>query len=241
MNTPRVAAGIVALGRAGDDGSLCDPFVMLFPITAAAVSTLGDPLGSEVVCASSTTAARLEEVQMDLGEGPSWEALRTGAPVLEPDLHAASSTRWSAAAIAMRGTSLASMSAFPMQVGVIKVGSVDLYRDRAGGLSPSAVRDATAMVAIASRLVLHRALLRAEAVDTEYEEDAAPYSRREVYQASGMLAAQTGATAADAMLLLRAHAYTAGRSVRSLSADVIARIVDFSDDDSSPRSEGNQP
>jgi hypothetical protein len=44
-----------------------------------------------------------------------------------------------------------------------------------------------------------------------------------------MLAAQTGASAADALLLLRAYAHSAGRTVRDLSADVIARNVDYTE------------
>lgn len=224
------SAGIAALRNAGDLGSLCAPFLSALPVTGVAISTLGDLLGSETVCATDPAAARLDEIQLDLGEGPCWEALRTGVPVLEPDVQTLVSERWPMALMAIRETELGAVFAFPMRVGSLAVGVVDLYDQRAGALTSAAVRGATAMAQVTSRVVLHRALLRGEAGSPEYEENRSRYSRREVYQASGMLAAQTGVGVSDALLLLRAYAFAAGRSVRDLSADVIARRVDFTDD-----------
>jgi len=226
MSDEGVTAAIAALQDAGDHGDLCGPFLSVLPATGAAISTLGDPFGSETVCASDAAAARLAEIQLDLGEGPCREAVRTGVPVLEPDLRGTTSERWPIALTALRQAQLGAVFAFPMRVGTLVVGAVGLYDQRATDLPADAVRDATAMARVAARVVLHRALLRAES-RTGYAEDAGRYSRREVYQASGMLAAQTGATASDALLLLRAAAYAAGRTVRDLSADVIARVVDF--------------
>ncbi|WIB77970.1 GAF and ANTAR domain-containing protein [Curtobacterium sp. MCPF17_002] len=224
------SAGVAALRDAGAHGSLCAPFLAALTVTGAAISTLGEAWGSETVCASDPVAARLDEIQLDLGEGPCWEALRTGVPVFEPDVQAATSDRWPVALMGMQEAQLGAVFAFPMRVGLLAVGVVDLYDQRAGPLPAAAVRGAAAMVHVAARLVLHRALLRAEVGSPEYERGGGLYSRREVHQASGMLAAQTGATVSDALLLLRAYAYAAGRTVRDLSADVIARRVDFTDD-----------
>ena len=51
-------------------------------IAAAEISRLV----SETLSASDKQAARLDELQFDLGEGPCWDALRLVEPVLEPDL-----------------------------------------------------------------------------------------------------------------------------------------------------------
>ena len=51
----------------------------VFPVTGSAVSTVGGFLGSETVAASDEYAARLDELQFDLGEGPCWDAVRSGA------------------------------------------------------------------------------------------------------------------------------------------------------------------
>lgn len=218
-----------ALFRAGDDGDLCDPFLAALPIRGVAISTLGDPIGSETVCASDAVAAQLDEIQLDLGEGPCWEAMTTGRPVLEPDMQAATTVTWPLALSAMRELRLGAAFAFPMRLGDLDIGAVDLYHDEAFVLPPRAVEHASVLAEGAARQVLRRALARADS-DTDGDsagDDISEYSRREVYQASGMLAAQTGVRAEDALLLLRAHAFAMGRTVMDLSADIIARTVDF--------------
>ena len=39
------------------------------------------------VCSSDPVAARWEGLQFDLGEGPQWEVMKTGMPVLSADLY----------------------------------------------------------------------------------------------------------------------------------------------------------
>lgn len=222
-------AAIASLQRAGIGDDLCGPFLSALPVTGVAISTLGDPFGSETVCASDAAAAELDEIQLDLGEGPCWEAMLTGVPVLEPNVQTATSPNWPMASRALRETGLGAVFAFPMRVGTLNVGAVDLYDQTSVALPATAVRDATALVHVVARHVLHRALVQAGGSSDERQQSEGRYSRREVYQASGMLAAQTGTTAADALLLLRAYAHSAARSVRDLSADIIARNVDFTD------------
>lgn len=220
---------VATLQGAGLDGDLCAPFLSVLPVTGVAISTLGDPLGSETVCASDAAVAHLEEIQLDLGEGPCWEAMLTGVPVLQPDVQTATPQGWPMALLALREAGLGAVFAFPMRVGTLNVGAVDLYDETANTLPASALRDATALVHVVARHVLHRALVQAGRSSEEPRGSGGRYSRREVYQASGMLAAQTGTNAADALLLLRAYAHSAGRPVRDLSADIIARKIDFTD------------
>lgn len=221
---------IAALYGADDEDDLCAPFLSVLPVTGVAISTLGEPFGPETVCASDQTAARLDEIQFDLGEGPSWDAMRSRHPVLEPDLQASTSGQWPVALMALQVIHLGAVFAFPMRVGTLNIGTVDLYNQAPTAFAGDAVADAAALTEAVGRQVLHRALARRE--DTRGNTpDVSRYSRREIYQASGMVAAQTGANVYDASLLLRASAYTAGRTVRDLANDVIRRIVDFSDRD----------
>ncbi|WIB61910.1 GAF and ANTAR domain-containing protein [Curtobacterium sp. MCLR17_007] len=225
---------MTALYRAGEQDDLCAPFLAAFPVDSVAISTLGDPLGSETVGASDDSAARWDEIQLDLGEGPCWEALDRGAPVLVPDLQDTETVRWPLALHALRATQLGAVFAFPMHVGPIPVGAVDLFGRASVSLRPSVVEDAVTMTGLVARHVLHRALVRTERAEEgtwNTGSSSGRYSRREVHQASGMIAAQTGAGAADSLLLLRAFAHTAGRPVLELAADVIAGRVDFTDHD----------
>jgi hypothetical protein len=105
---------------------LCQPFLAVLPVNGAAVSTLGDPLGSSTVCASDARAARLDEIQIDLGEGPCWDALSSGSPVFEPFLQTAAGDRWPVASSALRETGLEAVFAFPLAYGRLGLGAVDL-------------------------------------------------------------------------------------------------------------------
>lgn len=228
MSAEDFIAAIAALYGAHDDNDLCAPFLLALPVTAATICTLANPFGSETVCASGPVAARLNELEIDLGEGPGWESMRTAQPVLEPNIQATASERWPVALMAIRESELGAVFAFPMHVGDLRVGAVTLYNAAAGSLTDRALQDAVALTSVAARQVLHSALLRIES-DKGGTNPSSHYSRREVHQASGVLAAQTGVDVNDALLLLRAYAFTAGCTVRELASDVIAGTVTFTD------------
>ncbi|WP_404432381.1 GAF and ANTAR domain-containing protein [Microbacterium lacus] len=207
----------------GDD--LCGPFVGAAAVSGAAISTLGEPLGSQTVCASSPVAARIDEIQIDLGEGPCWQALRTRLPVLEPDLQRGG-TGWPGAREALRALDIGSLYAFPLFVGDLNVGSVDLYSDESRPLSQRAIDDVTVLAAVASRHLLRHALDDLD--NDEHGIAEGPYSRREMHQASGMIAAQLSIGVDDALLVLRGRAFSSGLSVGEVAREVVARRLDFS-------------
>jgi len=199
------------------------PFLKVLPITGASVSTLGDLLGSEIVSASSADAERLDELQFDLGEGPCWDALRLGSPVAEPDLPTKGLGRWPAFAAATRDLRVTSIYAFPLAVGSLRLGAVDLYAAERLALTPAQSRQASAMARVIGRHLLH------EAVEHAGEPDGpgSRYSRRVVHQATGVVLAQLDITAEEALLVLRAHAFATNRSVADVGADVVEGRLGF--------------
>lgn len=225
--------GVAAAARdlalaTGPDADLCELLVRVLGVSGVAVSTLGDPFGSETVCASDARAARLDEIQIDLGEGPCWQALSSRSPVLEPDLGRSGTTAWPAALSALRETSTGAVFAFPLVVVGIDVGAVDLYSWNPMTLSDQQLADAAILSRVLARQVLHRALVAAEGVSDETGMSSGVYSRREVHQATGMVLAQLQITASDALLVLRGHAFATGRPVLDVAADVVGRTLDFS-------------
>jgi hypothetical protein len=212
------------------DADLCGPLVAAIGVSGAAVSTLGDPLGSETVCASDVRAARLDEIQIDLGEGPCWEAMTTRRPVLEPDVQGSDGTTWPLAREAMHATGLGAVFAFPLVVAGLRLGAVDLYSRTARDISEQEVADATTLSRIVARQVLRRALLAAEGPQEDTGSWGGRFSRREVHQATGMVVAQMGIPPADALLVLRGHAFATGRPLRDVAEDVVGRALDFSPD-----------
>ena len=55
-------------------------------------------------------------------------------------------------------------------------------------------------------------------------------NRAEIHQAAGMVVAQLGISAADALARLRAHAFAKQRLLRDVAHDVVARRLRFTKD-----------
>ena len=217
------ATALDELARADDPRHYGVTFVRLFPVTGAAVSTLGDLLGSETLSATDERAARLDELQFDLGEGPCWDALRSGRPVSEPAMSTGGRTRWPAFADAARAEDVTSMFAFPLVVGPLRIGAVDLYSREPLALSETQTRRASALAEVVGRNVLRSALKSLE----DLEPTSNPHSRRVVHQATGVVLAQLDISADDAQLVVQAHAFTTGRAVMDVATDVVSGALRF--------------
>lgn len=204
--------------------SLCRPFLDVLPVSGISVSVLATPVGQTTICSSDDTAARLDELQFDLGEGPCWDAMSSRRPVLESEFDGVHNDRWPLFGAAITDRMVRGIYAFPLAIGSLDLGAVDLYSTSARSLSAEEVADATALADVTAWQVLRR-------IVTDEPEPEVPHSRREVHQATGMVLAQLDISADDAVLLLRAHAFSSGRSMREVSEDVIARRIVFSPDE----------
>ena len=222
---PGDAFAIAAAALTAGDDDLCSPLRAAVSMPGAVVSTLGSPMGSETVCASTKLGARIDEIQIDLGEGPSWEALRTRLPVTASDLQVDGGALWPGTWAALRELDVGALFAFPLFVSTLGIGSIALYSLTARELSDADIERMGRLAAIVSGTLLRRALNRLDRPNDDGEDE--PYSRREVHQATGMVAARNRIGVDDALLILRGHAYAAGRSVRDVAADVIARRLDL--------------
>jgi hypothetical protein len=203
------------------------PFVTALGVAGAVVSTLGDPLGSELVSATDPIAARVGEIQLDLGEGPGWEALATHRPVLVVDLPHQLSATWPVAQQAFHDMNMGSIFAFPLVVADIDLGAITLYCEEPAALTGRQVTDASLLSTILARQVLRRALLAANRPEEETSGVDDAFSRREVHQATGMVLAQMSIPPDDALMVIRGHAFATGRPVRGVALDVIDRTLDF--------------
>jgi len=211
--------------------SLCAPFLAVLPVGGAALSVLAGSAGQSTVCASDDTAARIDEMQFDLGEGPCWDAMATRRPVLNPDIAATGGDSWPLFTDAVQHDAIRgevrAIYAFPLFVGSLDIGAVDLYSSSETPLLIDQVADATQLASLAAWQVLRRVL--ADQAGDDLDTPTA-HNRREVHQATGMVLAQLDISAADAALLLRAHAFSSGRTVAEVANDVIERRIDFTRD-----------
>lgn len=199
-------------------------FVDLLPVTGAAVSTVGEVLGSETLSATDDVAVRLDELQFDLGDGPCWEAMRTVAAVLEPDFRGRAVQRWPMFGAAVDSDTVASMFAFPLSVGDVKMGAVDLYSSERVTLTAAECTQATRMAEVIGRHILRDAL--SEFADDE--ERVGSFSRRTVHQATGIVLAQLDLSPDDALLMIQARAYGTGRRMMEVAQAVVDGTLHFS-------------
>ena len=168
-------------------GNYARAFVGAFAVTGAAVSTLGELLGAETVSASDNLAARMDELQFDLGEGPCWDALRFSMPVLEPDLRDKPVYSWPAFSEAILRYEVGALFAFPLEVGPLKIGAVDMYSRTSTVFDQEQSRRAEAMAGLVARRILE-GVIRRSSVEYATESDNS-FSRRIVHQATGMVLA----------------------------------------------------
>lgn len=203
-------------------------FLTVLPVSGASVSTLGSFLGSQTVSASDSEAAWLDELQFDLGEGPCWDAVRLAGPVMESDLQGKrGADRWPAFGRAVQAREISSIFAFPLSVGNLRFGAVDLYSRNQMVLDETQAQQAGALASAVARHVLRRSIADSVVPD---EEPLSPYSRRRVHQATGIVLAQLDIDAEDARLLLHSHAFASERSVMAVADDVLAGRLRFTSD-----------
>jgi GAF domain len=185
-----------------------------------ALMTDDGPAG--IIAATDGPALALEELQFTTGEGPCVDASRTGRPVLQPDLVRTAPVRWPGFADGALAAGIRAVFAFPLRVGAIRVGVLDLYRDRAGILSPAHLTEALSFADAATLVLLH-----AQAGSPVRGAVPVVDERAEVHQATGVVSVQAAVGLAEALVLLRARAFAEGRPLGDLSRDVLAGTVDF--------------
>ena len=204
---------------------LCRPFLTLLPVTGASLSVIGWPGQHSTIHASDATAARVDALQLELGEGPRWRVLRTGQPVLIPDVSQGQDSEWPMFGAAVREVGVGALFTFPMVLGAATVGSIDLYRSTPGALNASDVAQGLALAGSIAGSAVRRAVWSAGEESPNVE--LAPELRREVHQATGMILAQLDTNATEAFARLRAHAFASDRTVEDVARDVVSRQLDF--------------
>ncbi|MCR6490657.1 GAF and ANTAR domain-containing protein [Amycolatopsis sp. OK19-0408] len=206
---------------------ICDACVTALDISGAGVTVLSKAPGSGsehhrgLVHASDPVSARLEDLQLTVGEGPCVDAFATGGPILVPDLAAALS-RWPAFGSGAAGLGAAAVFSFPLQVGVVRLGSLDLYRDRPGLLTHEQVTDALLLADLATQAVVDQLDGHATS-DLTWLAD----SHVEIHQAVGMVKIQLDATTDVALLRLRGYAFSQGLTLSHVARQVVARTLRF--------------
>ncbi len=206
-------------------GTLCAPFVTQTDVTGASISIFDSTGRQSTVCASDAVAARIEEVQLEIGAGPQQDVLRTADAVFLPDVRSA--TLHPELGTELQRLEVGALFSLPLTMGAVTVGVVSLYRVSSGGLSSDDLRTVLSLAAVTSAKAVRQALTSALSENTTLAPAAVPEMRREVHQATGMLMIHLDTDATEAFARLRAHAFSSGRTVSAVARDVVAGTLDF--------------
>jgi hypothetical protein len=221
-----------ATERASQPQRICELCVEMLDVTGAGISMVTTTGNRGAVCATDEVSARIEDLQLTLGEGPCIDAVHGAAPVLVADLldpNDLDVARWPAFMDNASAAGVRAVFAFPLRIGAISVGALDLYRTRPGELAADEL-PAVLMAAHAAAL----ALLNLEGDwDDSFRDDTDARStyNLQVHQATGMVTVQLGITMDEAFLLLRARAFSSGRSLAEVATDIVERRLRFSTED----------
>ena len=222
----RIAAQLLG-GVAGQETQrLCEVCVDLTGMSGAGLMLMTGEISHGSVCTTDRVSATIEELQYALGEGPCFDAYNSDRPVLEPDLADPGTVRWPAFSGPAIAAGARAVFAFPLHVGVVRLGALDLYRDRPGSMSGDQHADALVAADVATHAVLE---LQSNAPPGRLAAELAAGSdfRYVVHQASGMVAVQLGVNVGQALIRLRAHAFGNERPLVDVARDVVDRLLRF--------------
>jgi hypothetical protein len=239
MATARVAQIIEQLMLVTDPDPnlptrLCIECASAMTMTGAGLSLMSPAGSAGHVGAANEISSHLEELQFSLGEGPCLDSLALGRPVLHPDLEVSGLDRWPAYSRASLDAGINAVFAFPLQIGSIRLGALDIYRDRPGALDEVLLVEALAFADAALMVLLHLQdhMPLDQGLHTEFW--VGPATRREVHQATGMVSVQASIGLDEALMLLRARAFSEERPVLDVARDVVERRVRFENDQEGP-------
>jgi GAF domain-containing protein len=212
-----------------DEHDLCRPFLDALPINGASLTVIASSGIQISLCSSDSVAARIDELHFELGEGPQWEATRSGQIVVIPDVRLDGHDSWPIFGAALTQISVGALSCVPLRMGAVTVGVATLYSDEPGELNYEQRTTAFAIASAIAGSAVERAMVSA-GHDTGLETVSAPALRREVHQATGMILVQLNTTATIAYSRLQAYAFANGRTVQAVARDVVAGALTFNDD-----------
>jgi GAF domain-containing protein len=193
---------------------LCSDCVRATGVDGGGVTVLSSQGTPVLVHATDSAARALEELQFTLGEGPGVDAVAQRTKVLVDDLQdpARLDGHWPAFRSEAGVLGVRALFAFPIVVGSVALGSLDLYRRLPGGLDRGQVsRGMETVEAVGSSLISPDG-------DGSHAPEIYPMT---VHQAAGMVMVQLDTSIDEALVRLRAAAFQEGTAVTTVAGDVI--------------------
>jgi hypothetical protein len=208
---------------------LCQAVVAVTGVEGAAISVY---LGADIaipVGASDLDATVGEALQFTVREGPCFSSYSQRVPVLLPDLDRPGSRAWSDwptySEQLVRLTPYRAVFAYPLLRSGEAMGSLSLYQSATG--APKGLEEFTGIVTRVAEYLLDAKMLIDDEGQPQHQwmNGATAVRRRRVWLAQGMTLQANRITPGQAMELLRAQAFSAGRLLDEIAADIVGGLL----------------
>ncbi len=202
----------------------CAACANALPGDGAAITVMTSDSRRETVFARDQVIADLEQLQYNIGEGPSLLAFSTDRPVLVSDISAPTMfARWPGLIGTLDELPIRGVFSFPLRFGAISVGVCTFYRREVSALTAADLATTLDILDVTTLVLLElREGQRADALLGQWL-SVSGGKRRQVHQATGMLIGQLGVSAEAAFARLRAYAFAQGTDIDAVAADIVGR------------------
>jgi hypothetical protein len=191
-------------------------------LDGASISLTSSDVEMTSLCASDSVAQSLSDLEITVNEGPAMNAIRTGVVVSEADLFDSPRDRWPLYTPEALDLGARAVFGFPVRVGAIRFGVLSLFRLSSGPLGANQATDGYLMASVVARSLLSmQAGASSDELLGEFHGGAQLDFR--VHQAAGMLAVQGSMPVKDALVALRAHAFSSDTELTILAEHVVTR------------------
>jgi hypothetical protein len=200
---------------------LCGACPGLVGVSGAGIMLMSGDVPRGSLCASDEVSRLIEELQYTMGEGPCVDAYQQDRVVTEPDLADPVTPRWLAFTPRAVRAGVRAIFGFPLRVGTVRLGALNLYRDSVGPLNGDQHADALVVADVVARWVLEmQSGAPAQTLAAELEISADFHFT--VHNAAGIVSVQEGVSITEALIRLRAFAFSQDRLLTEVANDVIA-------------------
>ncbi len=148
MGRVRLLAKLMAGPGDLDTKRLYERSAEVTELSGAGIMLMSGDVARGSLCSTDEVSGLIEELQFSLGEGPCVDAYQLDRPIMEGDLAANGATRWPAFTGPVLEAGARSVFGFPLHRGFVRLGALNLYRDRVGALTDDQHADALVLADI---------------------------------------------------------------------------------------------
>ena len=193
-------------------------------VDGSAILVQSDGQISGCVASAGPLGGILSELEVQRGEGPAHQALREHRAVLAEQLLTGEVENWPVVGLDAQQHGVEALFAFPLHVGSISIGVLEVCRKSAGRLTAVEFSDLVVLADLCtSALLLMQSGLQGGAlIDLLSVESRGQLI---VHQAVGMVAQQENLSVTDALARMRAFALAEDMTMQELARRIIAREI----------------